>query len=80
MLMAAVFWDRRGVLMVEFMQQGTTIVSQMYCKTLKRLRRAIQSKRCGMHMPSVGLLHDSLCSHTSTAARTRALLECRDSL
>jgi hypothetical protein len=23
-LMATVFWDRKGVLMVEFMQQGTT--------------------------------------------------------
>jgi hypothetical protein len=26
-LMAAVFWNRLGVLMVEFMQQGTTIIS-----------------------------------------------------
>jgi hypothetical protein len=24
-LMAAVFWDRKGVLMVEFMQRGTTM-------------------------------------------------------
>jgi hypothetical protein len=35
-LMAAVFWDRKGVLMVEFMQQGTTITSQVCCETLKR--------------------------------------------
>jgi hypothetical protein len=26
--MATVFWDRKGVLMVEFMQQGTTIMSK----------------------------------------------------
>jgi hypothetical protein len=26
-LMATVFWDRKGVLMVEFLQQGTTIMS-----------------------------------------------------
>jgi hypothetical protein len=25
-----VFWDRRGVLMVEFIQQGTTITSKVY--------------------------------------------------
>jgi hypothetical protein len=25
-MMATVFWDRKGVLMVEFMQQGTTIM------------------------------------------------------
>jgi hypothetical protein len=33
-LMTAVFWDRKGVLMVEFMQQGTTITSRVYCETL----------------------------------------------
>jgi hypothetical protein len=30
-LMATVLWDRKGVLMVKFMQQGTTIMSQVYC-------------------------------------------------
>jgi hypothetical protein len=35
-LMAAVFWDRKGVLMVEFMQEGTTVMSEVYCKTLKK--------------------------------------------
>jgi hypothetical protein len=34
-LMAADFWDRKGVLMVEFMQQGTTVMSQVYYETLK---------------------------------------------
>jgi hypothetical protein len=34
-LMASVFWDRKGMLMVEFMQQGTTITSKVYCGTLK---------------------------------------------
>jgi hypothetical protein len=26
-----VFWNRKGVLMVEFMPQGTTITSEVYC-------------------------------------------------
>jgi hypothetical protein len=34
-LMATVFWAREGVLMVEFMQQATTITSEVYCETLK---------------------------------------------
>jgi hypothetical protein len=33
--MAAVFYDRKGVLMVDFMQQGATITSEVYCITLK---------------------------------------------
>jgi hypothetical protein len=56
--MATVFWDRKGVLMVEFTQQGTTITSQVYCKTLKKkkkkLRRAgHQNKMRGMLTPGV---------------------------
>jgi hypothetical protein len=43
-LMAAVFWDRKGVLMVEFMQQGTTVMSEVYCETRKKLCGAIQNK------------------------------------
>jgi hypothetical protein len=34
-LMATVSWDSKGVLMVEFMQQGTTKMSEVYCETLK---------------------------------------------
>ena len=34
--------------MVEFLPQGTTINSAVYCETLQKLRRAIQNKRCGM--------------------------------
>jgi hypothetical protein len=43
--MATVFWDRKGVLMVEFMQQGTTIMSEVYCETQKELGRDIQDKK-----------------------------------
>jgi hypothetical protein len=43
-LMATVFWDTKGVLIVEFVQQGTTLTSEVYCETLKKLRRAIQKK------------------------------------
>jgi hypothetical protein len=35
-LMAAVFWVRKGMIMVEVMQQGTTITSEVYYKTLKK--------------------------------------------
>jgi RNA:NAD 2'-phosphotransferase (TPT1/KptA family) len=35
-LMASVFRDRKGVLTVEFMQQGITIILQVYCETLKK--------------------------------------------
>jgi hypothetical protein len=35
-LMTTIFWDRKGVLMVEFMQQWNTIMLEVYCETLKQ--------------------------------------------
>jgi hypothetical protein len=69
-MMASVFWNRKGVLMVEFMQQWTTIMSEVYCETLKKLRRATQNKMHGMLTSGVLVvaLHDNVRPHT--AART----------
>jgi hypothetical protein len=36
-IMAMVFWDRKGVLLVEFMPQDTTINAEAYCATLRQL-------------------------------------------
>jgi histone-lysine N-methyltransferase SETMAR len=61
------------MLMVEFMQQLTTITSEMYCETLKKLHRAIQNKMRGMLTPGVVFLNDRAHSHTT--ARSRPQLE-----
>jgi histone-lysine N-methyltransferase SETMAR len=71
--MATVFWDRKGVLLIESMEPGTTITSETYCETLKKLRRAIENKRRGMLTTGVVLLHDNARPHT--AACTQALLQ-----
>nr|CAH7765296.1 unnamed protein product [Callosobruchus chinensis] len=47
-VMATVFWDRHGVLLVDFMPRGTTINAARYCETLEKLRRAIKNKRPGI--------------------------------
>jgi hypothetical protein len=71
--MEAVFWDKKEVLMMQFMQQRTTVTSEVYCETLRKLHRAIQNKRHGMLTSGLVLLHDN--AHPHTAARTQALLE-----
>jgi hypothetical protein len=30
-LMVAIFWDWKGVIIVEFMQQWTTVTAEAYC-------------------------------------------------
>jgi transposase len=42
-LMATVFWDRKGILLTEFIAPGTTIPSEVYYDTLHKLWRSIQN-------------------------------------
>lgn len=72
-VMATVFWDRKGVLLVDYMHRGETINAAAYCQTLRRLRRAIQNKRRGLLTSGVILLHDNARPHS--AALTRDLLQ-----
>ena len=72
-IMASLFWDRKGILLVDFMPPGATINAAAYCDTLMRLRRAIQNKRRGMLSCDVCLLHNNAWPHSVHV--TTALLE-----
>ncbi|UYV83935.1 hypothetical protein LAZ67_X000634 [Cordylochernes scorpioides] len=71
-LMATIFWDRKGLLLCNFMCRGTTINSDRYCETLKQLRRTIQNKRRGMLTKGVRFHHNAW---PHTARQTTALIE-----
>ncbi|GFV74790.1 histone-lysine N-methyltransferase SETMAR [Trichonephila clavipes] len=64
-IMCTVFWDRKGVLLVDFLTRGDIINAAAYCATLQKLRRAIQNKMRGMLSAGTVLLHDNACPHTS---------------
>jgi histone-lysine N-methyltransferase SETMAR len=68
-IMCTVFWDRKGVLLVDFLPQGSTINADVYCNTLKKLRRAIQNKRRGMLSRDVVMIQDNACPHTAAATQ-----------
>ncbi|GFW35448.1 mariner Mos1 transposase [Trichonephila clavipes] len=63
-IMEIVFWDRRGVLLLDFLPQGATINSGAYCANLRKLRRALQNKQYGTLSKGVLLLHDNARPHT----------------
>jgi histone-lysine N-methyltransferase SETMAR len=62
-----VFWDRKGVLLVEFLPQGSTINAGVYCDTVQKLHHAIQNKCHGMLSQCVVMLLDNARLHTATA-------------
>ena len=56
-MMATVFWDQRGVLLVEFLERGVTINADAYFKTLKKVKRDIQNKRHGILSSGIVFLY-----------------------
>jgi [histone H3]-lysine36 N-dimethyltransferase SETMAR len=47
-IMATVFWDAQGILLVDFLPNGQTINANRYIMTLKKLKRAVRRKRLGL--------------------------------
>ena len=71
-VVASVFWDSKGVILVDFMPKGATINSEAYIETLKKLKARICRVRPDLDMSKVLLQHDNARPHTSI--RTREVL------
>lgn len=68
-VMATVFWDKDGLLLLEFMPRKSTINGEVYANTLAVLREKIKEKRRGKLTSGVLLLHDNAPVHASRKAQ-----------
>ena len=68
-VMASVFWDSRGVIMIDYLEHGQTITGEYYSQLLIRLRDAIKQKRRGKVSQGVIILQDNAPSHTAHVAK-----------
>jgi hypothetical protein len=64
-VMATVFWDMKGLLLVDFIHKNETIHAGRYIQTLQEVRQAIHRKRVGTLTRGVKLLHDNAAPHTA---------------
>ena len=71
-VMASVFWDAEGIIMIDYLPQGHTITGLYYAQELRRLREEIKSKRRGKLRRGVLLLQDNAPAHTSRVAMAAA--------
>jgi len=46
-VMASVFWDSDGVIMIDYLEHGRTITGRYYSQLLIHLRESIKQKRRG---------------------------------
>lgn len=70
--MATVFWDKKGVLLVDFMEHRTA-KKEVYWETLCRLQRATQIKRRDILSSGVVHIHDNTVSQCQYSDKTTVL-------
>ena len=66
--MATVFWDAKGVIMLDFLPKRSTITGVYYANLLDQLRTAIREKCRGKPSKGVLLQQDSARVHTCKVA------------
>ena len=66
-IMASVFWDAKGILLIDYLDRGKTITALHYIEQLTQLRKAIVEKRRGKLRRGILLHHDNASSHTARA-------------
>ena len=66
--MATVFWDAKGVIMLDFLPKRSTITAVYYANLLDQLRTAIREKRRGKLSKVVLLQMGNARAHTCKVA------------
>ncbi|GBP22242.1 Histone-lysine N-methyltransferase SETMAR [Eumeta japonica] len=68
-LMATIFWDSEGVLLIDYLLKGTTMNGQYYANLLAQAREAVVQKRRGKLSRGVLFLQDNASVHTPRVSR-----------
>lgn len=68
-LMATIFWDAEGVVLVDFLHDQRTVTGPYYAEILRKLSDALRQKRPGKLHHRVLFHHDNAPAHTSHLSR-----------
>lgn len=68
-VMATIFWDCEGILLIDFKERNTVINATYYSNLLRQLRQAIIEKRRGKMSRGIRLLHDNAPVHTAAISK-----------
>jgi len=64
-IMATVFWDSQEIILIDYLEKGTTITGAYYSSLLNRLKTELQEKRPRLAHKKVLFHHDNAPAHTS---------------
>ena len=75
-VMATVFWNSEGVLMIDYLEWEKTVTGVYYADQIRKLLAAIKQKHRGKLRHGVLLHHDNTPAQTSAIAKA-IIRECR---
>ena len=63
--MASVFWNAQGILFIDHLEKGKTIIGEYYSNLLTQLDKKIREKRPGLQKKKIIFHHDNAPAHKS---------------
>ena len=70
-VMASVFWDAKGILLIDYLPRGQTITGQYYANLLDQLKQKIREKRPGLAKKKILFHQDNARPHTCVLAMAK---------
>ena len=70
-LLASIFWDQYGILLIDYLPKGQTINAEYYSSLMVQLKDILKEKRCGKVTKGVLFLHDNAPAQWALANRKK---------
>jgi len=70
-ILVLIFWDKDGILLIEYFPKGQSINAEYYLSLLVQLKDILKEKRRGMFTKEVLFLHDNVPAHSVRATQKK---------
>jgi len=70
-VLASIFWDQDGILLIDYLPKGQTINAEYYSSLLVQLKDILKEKRRGRVTKGVLFLHDNATAHQALVTQKK---------
>ena len=70
-VLASIFWDQDGILLIDYLPKGQTINAEYYSSLLVHLKDILKEKRRGKFTKCFLFLHDNIPTHRALATQKK---------